>query len=410
MYDLRFSILFLIVASMRYDDDRGQLLSAYKLYNITFGLSISQSGLFALTGRIFFLLYCKMLEDMIKCRISKLIEKDCYRMNTKISARPTYFDKFVCAADKCRHSCCAPGWEIDIDSESAARYRRMRGSFGRELRENIQYIDGEASFKLCADGRCPFLDDRGLCRIILERGDDALCDICREHPRFYNFLPYREEAGLGLYCEAVCKLIINEKEPSGIIEQELPCYDGEYDDYTDDEVRLCLALAERRDNAIKTVTDPSLPFYERIRMICREYGISDDDACFVSTTDMLEYMRMLEPLDGTWIPLIDALTEHFEEIKGTDLGEYVKMFENLTVYYLYRYYIRAFDGDHDPSAYVRFAVLSVRFIGLALAYAGLSKRHGLSEGEIVDVICNYSDQIESCEENVEALLKKLSEC
>ncbi len=392
------------------DSDRRHLLLTYKLYNISLGLSISPSGLFALTGRIFFLLYCKMLEDMIKCRISKLIEKDCYRMNTKTSARPTYFDKFVCAADKCRHSCCAPGWEIDIDSESAARYRRMRGSLGRELRKNIQYIDGEASFKLCADGRCPFLNDRGLCRIILERGEDALCDICREHPRFYNLLPYREETGLGIYCEAVCKLVINETEPSGIIEQELPCYDGEYDDYTEDEVRLCIALAERRGNAIKTVTDPSLPFYERIGMICREYGISDDDACFVKTTDMLGYMRTLEPLDETWIPLIDALTEHFEEIKGTDLGEYVKVFENLTVYYLYRYYIRAFDGAHDPSAYVSFAVLSVRFIGLALAYARLNKRHGLSEEEIVDVICNYSDQIESCEENVDALLKKLSEC
>lgn len=331
-------------------------------------------------------------------------------MDTKITARPTYFDKFVCVADKCRNSCCAPGWEIDIDDETAARYRRMRGSLGKELRENIRYIDGEASFKLRADGRCPFLDDRGLCRIILARGDDALCDICREHPRFYNYLPYREEVGLGLYCEAVCKLIINEKEPSGIIEQKLPCYDGEYDDYTDDEVRLGTVLVEQRDNIIKTITDADVPFDERCAMIFDEYGIYDDDACLINSTEMLKFMRTLEPLDETWVPLIDDLIEAFCEIVGVRFGGHEKIFENLGVYYIYRYYLKAFDGDYDPSAYVKFAVLSLRFIGLSLAYASLGKQGKLSEVDMIDVICNYSNQIESCEENVDALLKKLSEC
>ena len=34
--------------------------------------------------------------------------------------------------------------------------------------------------------------NRRLCRIILNLGEDALCDICREHPRFYNFTKVAE--------------------------------------------------------------------------------------------------------------------------------------------------------------------------------------------------------------------------
>lgn len=395
---------------MRYDGGHGQLFLIYKLYNITFRLSISLDGLFAQIGNNILPFVLKNAPRCDKMYEIKQTERDDYRMNRKISARPTYFDKFVCIADKCRNSCCTPGWEIDIDDETAARYRRMRGKLGRELKENVQYIDGAASFKLCADGRCPFLNDEGLCRIIIERGDDALCDICREHPRFYNYLPYREEVGLGLYCEAVCKLIINEKGPSGIIEQELPCYDGEYDDYTDDEIKRSIALTRQRDNIIKTITNADLLFAERCKMIFDEYGISDDDACLINSTEMLKFMRTLEPLDETWVPLIDDLIEYFCKIIGARLDEYEKIFENLGVYYFYRYYLKAFEGDYAPSTYVKFAVLSLRFIGLSLAYASLFKQGKLSETDIIGVICNYSDQIESCEENIDSLLKRLSEC
>lgn len=331
-------------------------------------------------------------------------------LKNKISARPTYFDKFVCVADKCKHSCCSPGWEIDIDDESAARYRRMRGALGKELKENMQYTDGVASFKLREDGRCPFLNERGLCRLIIERGEDALCDICREHPRFYNILPYREEVGLGIYCEEVCRLVIEEAEPSKIIEDILPCYDGEYDEYTDGEIAFASELLSCRAHLLKTVTDAEHTFAERLASICHDCGISENDACQIKRRDILDFMLTLEPLDETWVPLINGIVAHFEELKADSFDEHEKAFENLTVYYLYRYYPQAFEGRYAPFAYVKFSLLSVRFIGIAAAYAGLIGSEKITLEKLADVARNYSDQIESSEENVDALLKRLSEC
>ena len=42
---------------------------------------------------------------------------------------PDFYDAFRCTADRCRHTCCR-GWEIDIDAETAARYRALPGVLG----------------------------------------------------------------------------------------------------------------------------------------------------------------------------------------------------------------------------------------------------------------------------------------
>ncbi len=68
---------------------------------------------------------------------------------------------------------------------------------GKLLRDNISK-EGGPCFILAEDERCPFLLDNGLCKMIIELGEDSFCDICREHPRFYNCYEDREERGVGL--------------------------------------------------------------------------------------------------------------------------------------------------------------------------------------------------------------------
>ena len=109
---------------------------------------------------------------------------------------PDYFEKFVCIADRCKHSCCI-GWEIDIDEETLADYQSVEGEFGERLREGIEVKDGCACFRLGNDERCPFLNENGLCDIILNLGEDRLSQICTDHPRFCSFWSDRTEIGLG---------------------------------------------------------------------------------------------------------------------------------------------------------------------------------------------------------------------
>ena len=96
---------------------------------------------------------------------------------------PSYYKTFQCIADKCEHSCCI-GWEIDIDEDSYDYYMGIEGAFGERLKEQTVTEDEEHSFVLRKNGWCPFLDQNKLCDIYSELGEEALCEVCTEYPRF----------------------------------------------------------------------------------------------------------------------------------------------------------------------------------------------------------------------------------
>jgi len=121
---------------------------------------------------------------------------------------PDYYKEFKCIASDCRHSCCI-GWEIDIDEDTLALYDGTAGETGKRLQTNIERTEEGAHFRLGPDERCPFLNSEGLCDLIIGMGEESLCNICADHPRFRNYLSDRTEIGLGLCCEAAGKLILS---------------------------------------------------------------------------------------------------------------------------------------------------------------------------------------------------------
>ena len=120
---------------------------------------------------------------------------------------PDYYPQFSCIAGRCRHNCCI-GWEIDVDEDTLASYRRIGGEMGKRLCASISG-DGDAPhFLLGAHERCPFLNEKNLCDLILYGGEDMLCQICRDHPRYRSFFSERTEIGVGLCCEEAARLIL----------------------------------------------------------------------------------------------------------------------------------------------------------------------------------------------------------
>ena len=150
---------------------------------------------------------------------------------------PDYYPEFRCIASECRHTCCA-GWEIDIDGESLARYERMPGDFGDRVRRSIS-AEGTPHFVLAEGERCPLLNRSNLCDLILREGEEALCQICRDHPRFRNYLSSRVEMGLGLVCEEAARIILTQPHPLRLIRWE----GSEAEPRTEDEEYL-LSLRE----------------------------------------------------------------------------------------------------------------------------------------------------------------------
>ena len=195
---------------------------------------------------------------------------------------PAYYKDFTCIADRCRHSCCI-GWEIDIDPNTVQKYADITHPYGSKIKESIDPTD-TPHFRLCEGERCPHLDGAGLCRIISTLGEGYLCEICREHPRFYNRTAQGLEVGIGLSCEEACRLILQSDRWQDILRI------GEMED--DGEALLFDALPHRT-HIYALLGDHSLPYEDRLREIRNSFDLSLSaitDADWRRILDSLEYL------------------------------------------------------------------------------------------------------------------------
>jgi len=283
---------------------------------------------------------------------------------------PSYYKDFHCIGSRCRHNCCI-GWEIDIDGESYEKYMAAGGEMGERLKSGIAHGD-TPHFKCRENGRCVFLNGQNLCDIITELGEEHLCTICAEHPRFTNELPDRYEHGLGLCCEEAARLILTREEPVSFTEAD-----------TDDEVLLL------RDRVIGILQDRSADIDARCDAALRECGISLPRR---SVTEWAEFYLTLERLDGCWG---DVLAEIRDSADAPPIPTY--MWENLLVYFVYRHMANAADTE-DAAYRLAFAVLSYRMIRAALS---------VTDEDVLELCRLYSAEIEYSTDNTDAVLDEL---
>lgn len=152
---------------------------------------------------------------------------------------PDYLREFHCIAGACKHTCCE-GWDIEVDEDSLPRFLSMPDIAPEISTEDTPHI------KLLPGDRCPFLDRDGLCEMILRHGEDVLCQICRDHPRFRNYWTDRTELGLGLVCEEAGRLILSRETPLRLV---VLSDDGEDETLPEDEAEL-LKVREKLLNGI----------------------------------------------------------------------------------------------------------------------------------------------------------------
>ena len=123
---------------------------------------------------------------------------------------PDYYKEFKCIAQKCKHTCCA-GWEIDIDEDAYERFKVFPS-----IKMHIS-SEGTPHIVLYNDDRCPFLRSDNLCQMQIDYGEEFLCQICRDHPRFRNYWNDRIEIGLGLACEEAARIILTSDHPLKLV-------------------------------------------------------------------------------------------------------------------------------------------------------------------------------------------------
>ena len=288
---------------------------------------------------------------------------------------PDYYRSFSCLGGACQHNCCI-GWEIDIDNESLARYQNSEGALGEKLRENIDLSGENAYFRLQKNGRCPFLNEENLCEIILAVGEEGLCQICRDHPRYRNFYSFGVEMGLGLCCEEAARLILSQVKPP---RQVLLSGDGKKKP-TEEEQRFF----SLREEMIALAYSSEIPNWERPAAIYAKYGLRETEEDWPSVYTKLTH------LNPDW-------TEGLWRLKQRPEKEMYAVFPQLFSYFLYRHFSGGLT-DGRLSARLKFSIHAAEMI----------LRMSPSPAAVYEIARQYAEEIEYAEENMEALLDRLS--
>ena len=296
---------------------------------------------------------------------------------------PDYYKEFACIADRCHHSCCV-GWEIDIDRDSLARFESQDGDYGPVLRSRIDYEGDAPHFRLGTGERCPFLQENGLCEMILTLGEDALCQICTDHPRYRNYLTDRTEIGLGLCCEAAGELILGRTDPVALTVLE----DDGVADEPDPEEETLLSF---RDMLFSVLQDRDCTLEERLEEVLAACGASLPEG---GVSEWAKFLLTLERLDEGWTEKLTALTRDAPLPAGTPWDIPL---EQAGVYFLYRHVPAALD-DGDVASKAAFAALSVKLLWALFVSEG-----GSALPELVELARMYSSEIEYSEENLQAM-------
>ncbi|MCR5666474.1 MAG: flagellin lysine-N-methylase [Eubacterium sp.] len=332
-----------------------------------------------------------------------------------IRVRPGYMSSFHCLAGACTDSCCI-GWEIDIDEETLAYYESQSGAIGKKLRENIERDKDSAYFKLTSNERCPFLNAQNLCEIILELGEEHICQICTDHPRFYDWMASRTEEGIGLACEEAARLIL--ESPMELVSETI---EGE-EEGSEEELLREKYLLKARGQMLETIskaTDYENIERDMVRMAsqmqlayeswCEKQEIAyegpeDTKIMLKSYEDLIKEYKSLEINKPLWRELL-------EKMEGTRFCGRDQLYEackdlqdgylHLLYYFIYRYFMQA-RYDDDIAGKVRLALYSIRMME-ALDADSYKQKGSLT---MWDRICNYklySQEIEYCEDNVIAI-------
>ena len=239
-------------------------------------------------------------------------------------------------------------------------------------------VDDEGYYFMFSDKQptCPLLREDGLCRVVLELGEDSLCDTCHMHPRFYKYIEDLELCGVGLSCEeSVEKLLATEGDQ---LQFTIEDDDGEFT--ADDRPVL-----ENIFDLLALGINPAICQFTPNHSIryCQE---------------LISLYKETEPIDEEWTKQLAHLEDMLASTTATNTTDLLNLDaqETATLNKVYQYILyRQIDmlAEYSLESLVRYAFDATLFIAL------LTHQFG----NLPEQIRRWSEQIEYDEDNVSFL-------
>ena len=292
---------------------------------------------------------------------------------------PKYFSQFKCLASNCSNSCCI-GWEIDVDAKSLAKYESSQASYACEICKSIDKTD-TPHFTLLPNGNCPHLDEKGLCKIITTLGEDYLCDICREHPRFYNQTPFGLEVGLGLSCEEACRIILTSSNYREMIEVDSDDTKPEEFDFNP---------IPFRNKMLEILARDDLAYEDKLHTLSKEFDVSTQ---ILSDKDWIDLLNSLEYLKADHKRLFSCYSSSSKTAACNQA-----YLERAFAYFIYRHVTKA-QSSFEIKQYLGLCLFLEKLLSSIIESQNICKLK-----QIIPIAIIISEEIEYNEDNVEQIL------
>lgn len=134
--------------------------------------------------------------------------------------QPEYMKEFYCIGPACEDSCCI-GWRVELDKQTYLKYKKanhpeLKGTFEKMIsrKHNQKSDESYGKIKMESNGRCPFLDEKLLCKVHGILGEESLSNTCALYPRYLNKVDGKFERSATMSCPEITRLAL--LNPDGI--------------------------------------------------------------------------------------------------------------------------------------------------------------------------------------------------
>ena len=327
-----------------------------------------------------------------------------------IKIQPDYYENFRCLMGECPSSCCEM-WQIVIDEKSLDYYNNLDTEYGRHIQSEIECCDGEYCFKV-HNGRCAFLNEKNLCDIHCNIGQEHMAKTCRKFPDFTVENKDSLITGQSMSCPYVAREIVTHSGKVDFIstgkcgtQYENTLLDIMYE-IIESVYETASPTPKKAKMLLSTACEKQKQLFEKFDV--EEFFIPEDNK---KIWDYCDTLNSLTFLTNEWKETVDSLSnfeyndedeEKFLQYMGNRQQEY----EQILVYFIYRYFFTG-AGDGNIFLPIKFSVICLRIIYL-IGLMEYKNKGSFSVEEQIRLCYTFSKEIEHSEENMDIFLEDIA--
>ena len=367
--------------------------------------------------------------------------------------KPFYYDDFKCIGGECIDNCCGSNWRIDIDEKTFKKYKKLKGEWGKKINNNISRNRNNANYLQYGkinlkNNKCSLLSEDGLCTIHSKLGENYLCNTCKKYPREIRKYGEIYERNLSISCPEVARYIIKCKDnfSFNLEDEKLSDLDKDYIVNNKYNEKLYNILWDTRSLAMEIIQFKEIEIWKRIAFfkmltdkvqnLINEKQYDNYEEVLNNFREQITNIDAINSLDkisvipdvkvkfiqsalqvrannglnnDKFTSLIIEYNELFdkgidfksnveniikiEEELNTYLKEQENIIENLLIYLIYKYLMKALHTK-DLNAEVNNVILSYVMIKMLLLSRYNKNDKELNEEDFVEVFYLFSREIE----------------